>query len=175
MQNFISKIIPYCTRENITLAIAILGAFGTISNWITSFLHSRRNVSIQIIKMCKTYNSVIAYISIQNNSRIPISINDISLKYNRQFYSGFNVPQHTLKVERKSGDSITAVQEYLTMTFPINLGSLSGASGYIFFGISKEVSESLSTPLIFRVSSNRGNPFEMKLESSEWGDWDKMF
>ena len=61
------------------------------------------------------------------------------------------------------------------MTFPVNLGPLAGFSGYIFFDISKEASEMLSTPLTVRVSTNRGNSFEKKLPLTEWSDWENMF
>ncbi len=66
-------------RENITLAIAILGAVGTIGTWIFAFVHSRRNISFSIEKICTLDRSVAICITILNKSRLPICISNISL------------------------------------------------------------------------------------------------
>lgn len=168
---FIQK---YLTRENITLAIALFGALGNIINWIMNYYSFQRKITIHINKISHFGNAVVAYVTIQNKSRLPISINDISLKTNGKIYTGFHIPQLTLKIKRRTGDTITAEREYSCMTFPVNLGSLSGVSGYLFLDTSKEDSETLSTLLTFEVSTNRGNSFETKSLLAEWTDWEKM-
>lgn len=168
-------ILKYLTRENITLLIAIWGAIGTSLNWIIAFFRSRKNISMQIIKICKFKNTVIAYITFQNHSRLPISINNLNLVVNNTLYTGFNVPPLTITIERTKSNDATMAKKYVTISFPINLPSLTGISGYVLFNISKEAYENLSTPLTFQVSTNRGNPIRMKLSPVEWIDWDKMF
>ena len=53
--------------------------------------------------------------------------------------------------------------DIFTIPFPINLGSLTGTSGYIEFDISPEVLKLFSTPLTVQVSTNRGKAIEKKL------------
>lgn len=60
------------------------------------------------------------------------------------------------------------------MPFPVNLGALAGASGYICFDVYKDVSQTLSTPLIFEVSTNRGNAIQKRLVPPEWAEWSSM-
>ncbi|MDE7046804.1 MAG: hypothetical protein K2P25_02280 [Lachnospiraceae bacterium] len=170
--NFFST---YITRENITLAIAVFGALGTIASWISNFYHTRKNIGIQIIKISRIKNSLIAYVSFQNKSQLPISINSISIQVDGKSYSGCAIPPHTIKITKQTGNAITGTREYQSIPFPVNLGSLSGASGYIFFDTSKSVVEALSSPLTVLVSTNRGKSMKMKLPWTEWTDWDKMF
>lgn len=165
----------FLTRENITLIIAVFGAFGTIVTWISNYCHARKNIDIQIIKIAHMENALMAYITIQNKSRLPISINCISAQIDGHSYSGFAVPPYTLNFKTYSADKITGTREYQSIPFPINLGSLSGTSGYIFFDTPKCDVESLSTPLTVLVSTNRGNLMKMKLPWAEWTDWYKMF
>lgn len=165
----------YLTRDNITLAIAIFGALGNIANWIVNYCRSRRNITIQINRICHFGNTIVAYVTIQNESRLPISINNISAKIDGNLYNGFHVPQRTIKITRQTGDTITATREHSSMSFPLNLGCLSGVSGYLCFDFSKEACEILSTLLTFQVSTNRGKPFETKSLLAEWTDWEKMF
>lgn len=168
-------ILKYLTRENITLCIAIFGAMGTCLGWIIGFFRSRKNISMQIIKICELNNTVIAYMTFQNHSRLPISINNLNLIIDKNSYAGFNGPPHAITIERTQNNGVIATKEYMTISFPINLPSLSGTSGYVFFDISKKASENLSTPLTFEVSTNRGNPVQMKLSLEKWIDWEKMF
>lgn len=165
----------FLTRENITLIIAVFGALGTIATWISNYFHTRKNIEIQIIKISHMEKSLLAYITIQNKSRLPISINCISTQINGHSYSGFTVPPYTLNVQKESENKITSIREYSPIPFPINLGSLSGTSGYIFFDIPKCDVESLSTPLTVLVSTNRGDVMKMKLPWAEWTYWPKMF
>ncbi len=160
-------------RDNITLAIALFGALGTALSGILSFFRSRKKISIQIIKICRLEEFMIAYIAMQNKSRLPISINDISIIINKKKYTGNDIPPRTLRYVTDSHNTPVS-REHTTIQFPVNLGPLSGASGYICFDVSANVSQMLSTPLIFEVSTNRGNSVRKKLELSEWTEWYSM-
>ena len=66
-------------RENITLAIAILGAVGTIGTWILlSFIHAGTS-AFQLKRYVPLDRSVAICITILNKSRLPICISNISL------------------------------------------------------------------------------------------------
>lgn len=84
MNDFTNNLQSLFTRENITLAIALFGAFGTALNGILGFIRSRKKISIQIIKICRLNKFIVAYIVILNHSRLPISINDISIIINQK-------------------------------------------------------------------------------------------
>lgn len=163
----------YLTRENITLALALFGAIGTALDWALKIIHSRKNISMQIIKNFQVKDFIVIFLAMQNNSYLPISINDISLIVNGTKYTGFSVPPHTLRYKDDTLD-IPVDREHTTIPFPVNLGALAGASGYIRFDVSEEVFETLSTPLTFQVSTNRGSSIQMKLESAEWVCWKSM-
>lgn len=173
MENLTTNQQSIFTRENITLAIALFGAIGTALSGILNFFHSRKRISIQIIKICRLKDFIIAYIAIQNKSRLPISINDISLIINKEKYTGNSVPPHSLRHTNSTTD-IPTDREHFTMQFPVNLGALAGASGYIRLDVPEEVSQTLSTHLIFQVATNRGSSIRKKLEREQWIDWQSM-
>lgn len=171
LNQFIQK---YFTKDNLTLVTAVFGALSSIITWIINYRRSRKNITIQVNKICHFGNAIVAHVTIQNESRLPISINDVSAKIKGKLYNGFHVPQCTINISTITENNVTASRECCTMSFPINLGSLSGVSGYLFFDTSKEVSETLSTHLTFRVSTNRGNSIEMKSALAEWVNWQTM-
>ncbi len=153
------------TRENITLAIAIFGALGTLLTWFFNFIHSRKNIDLRIIKISKFENQLTMYLSIQNKSRIPISINSISLLSDGVYYPCdiISHPAFTVSYQNNCTD-------IFTIPFPVNLGSLTGTSGYIEFDISSKVLKPLSTPLTVQVSTNRGKAIEKKLHFEDLVD-----
>lgn len=173
MENLATNQQSIFTRENITLAIALFGAIGTAISGILSFFRSRKKISIQIIKISRLEKFMIAYIAMQNKSRLPISINDISIIINKRKYTGNSVPPLTLEYVIDSLDT-PATRKHTTIQFPVNLGPLSGASGYICLDVPSDVSQKLSTPLTFEVSTNRGNSTRKKLELTEWTEWYSM-
>lgn len=175
MKNIQQFLLSFFTKENITLIIAVFGALGTIVNWILNFYHTRKNIDIKIIKISHMNHSLLTFITIQNKSRLPISINCITAQIEGHSYSGFAVPPYNLKIKETTENGITGIKEYQSIPFPINLGSLSGTSGYIFFDTLKYDAGSLSTPLTVLVSTNRGNVMKMKLPWAEWTDWKIMF
>lgn len=161
------------TRDNITLAIALFGALGTAISGISNFIHSRKRFSLQIIKMFHSEEFMVAYIAIQNESRLPISVNDISIIIGKEEYTGNSVPPRSLRLIDPTTD-IPTDREHFTIQFPLNLGALAGASGYICLDVPEEVSQKLPTHLIFRVATNRGNSVRKKLERGKWTDWQSM-
>lgn len=160
-------------RDNITLAIALFGALGTVISGILNFIHSRKRFSLQIVKICYLKEYIVVYIAIQNKSRLPISINDISLIIGKEKYTGNSIPPHSLRYIDPTTD-IPTDREHFTIQFPLNLGALAGASGYMRLDVPEEVSQKLPTHLIFQVATNRGNSVQKKLERGKWTDWQSM-
>lgn len=162
------------TRENITLAIALFGAIGTIATWIVTAFHSRKKVTFRIVKIYPIKKTLTLYLSIQNRSRLPISIDSMSIVIENVSYH-CQVPPHVIfTVTHRSGQTITDKKDYISINFPINLSSLGGASGYIEFDIPQEVSKKLSTPLILEVSTNRGKLPKTELSFQNFSDLDEL-
>ena len=162
------------TRDNITLVLAILGSAGTAISWLSSYLHSRKSLHMQIERICKFKNSVVAYVTILNKSTSPISISCISVKVSGKLYTGYHVPLRSIHIDKSSDGKTFASHDCITMSFPINLGEQSGASGYLMFDIPAALLENLETALTFVISSNRGRPLEKKLSFSQWKRWSSI-
>lgn len=173
-QTFKDMLSKYLTRDNLTLALAIFGSAGTFISGFTSYLRSRKSFQIKIERICKFGNSIVAYITILNKSHFPISISDISLKFDKNLYPGCHIPlRHITTSVTKDGNCISS-HDCVSMPFPVNIGGLSGSSGYLIFDIPEALQENLKTPLTFQVSSNRGRPIQMQLTFSEWAKWSHM-
>lgn len=147
------------TRENITLALAILGSIGSLSSWIYTFINNRKNLTFHIVGRRYFENeSLFLYMSFVNKSRLPISITSIGVKIDDELYSCQEVPIATF--EETAPDKH---REYKSMPMPISIPGLGGTSGYVYFGLPKAVPQADATHLIFRVSTNRGRIIERKL------------
>lgn len=160
----LNKLHEFFTRENITLAIAIFGAIGTLFNWLLNFFHNRRNLKIKIVSIRKHKSDFLMYVLIENRSRLPISISSFSVKIGGAFYPCRLIPKK-VRTDVSSGKGISTRTPFYTMQFPVNIGSLGAASGYVFFDSYPQSVQPISIPLIFRVATNRGASFQISLQS----------
>lgn len=165
----------YLTRDNITLALSIIGSVGTLLTWLLTFINSRRNIKLKVIKYCKLHNSLIMYMVINNNSSSSIILNSVSVKLNDIIYPCSTSPKRVFAFQNKTGEIVNYSKDYFSVEFPINLSSCSGMSGYFLFDIPEEDLKTLSTPLILQVSSNRGKSLEIELKLENEVNWDKMY
>ena len=165
----------YLTRDNITLALSIIGSAGTVITWIVSYVKSRKNLSVKIVKLLRSKNIMILYIMINNKSRLPIAIESLSITYKDKIFPCALIPKKTFERTTKTGSVIKENKSYYTLQLPIYLPSLGGTSGYFLFDIPEEVSQNLSTPLTVLIHSNRGKATEMKLPFESVESWEEMF
>ena len=159
----------YLTKENITLAIALFGAIGTIFTWILNAIHNHKNLDLKIVQISRTEKQLTMYLSILNKSQLPISISGIAILLNNVYYPCDVISHSAYTIHYSNKDT-----DICTLPFPITLGSLSGTSGYIEFDISSNASKFFSNPLTVQVSTNRGKAIEMKLNFEDLVDWDDM-
>ena len=70
----IETIHNFITRENITLVLAILGSFGTLSSWFFVLLKNRKNLKMHIVghRFSEDNHSLLIYTMFENKSRLPI-------------------------------------------------------------------------------------------------------
>lgn len=152
----------YITKENITLAIALIGAIGTIASWVYSFVSNRKRLSFKIVSSYYKNNSIVAFVMIENKSRLPVSINAISLLTNEDVIICGQIPTKILEITNRSGQEVTDRRKIYTMQFPISLASLSGASGYVYFDL-KNQEINAEEDLSFKIGTNRGEPIVFKV------------
>lgn len=161
----IEKLCSFISRDNITLILAVFGSFGTLINWISSFISNRRNLDIRIVGYRQDApHALLLYMSFMNNSRLPISISDISIEIEGVRHSCQKIPITALEEEiRRNGHSLFHYV-HKTMEFPISISGLNGTSGYAYFSFPEATLQSGATRLNFLISTNRGKAIETSLE-----------
>ncbi len=155
-------IMQYFTKENFTLAIALVGAIGTIASWVYAFLSTRKRLAFKLVSSYTKNNTFISFVMIENKSRLPISINAISLILNEDTIMCGQIPTKILEITNRSGQEVTDRRKIFTMQFPISLAALSGASGYIFFELKgQEINN--EEKLLTMLGTNRGKPITFRV------------
>lgn len=155
----------YLTRENITLTLSIFGSLGTFFTWLYIFIKNRKNFDIKIVGHLYGYDnkSLLIFVSLTNKSRLPISITDIRIKMFDSIYQCGKIPVKVHEVTTKCKGEILSHHEYFSLSFPISLPELGGASGYLFFDFPELVAQPLSSQVTLLISSNRGKTVEKRL------------
>lgn len=153
------------TRNNITLALSIFGAVGTLLSWIFSAVQNRQNIKIEIVghRISRKNNFLLVYMLFENKSHLPILITNISVKLGSTWYPCRKFPSIVFFESLKQKDEITFHNEHYSLSFPIYIISLGGSSGYIYFDFPESSLPPDATYLTFQFSANRGKAIEMKL------------
>lgn len=150
-------------KENITFILSLFGSFGVILGWILTYIKNRKNISLKIIKYGHSPKGLLTYIEISNQSRLPISINEISVSIGKDEYRCSYIPVVALERTNRAGNKITNIEKILSMTFPVNIQPLCGYSGYVYFPSFEENFPDVSNTAFFVVHTNRGKKFEKEL------------
>jgi len=144
--------------EIFTLAVALLGAIGTISSWLVYFWNKRTSINFEIQELSvNTSKSVLFYGTITNNANSNIVITDIVLLSDNDEIHVNKVPTVVLTEEKSRNDEILSRKETYNAKFPINLFPCSGQSDYFHFVFSSQNPLSLGTILNFEIHTNRKN------------------
>lgn len=143
----------------LTSALAFIGAAGTAYE----IFKSRRKLSFKLhhFNYSKDKHLAMAYIQIDNYSRIPISITDIHLVIDDIPYPCKKLPERVSSYDRKVGPTIVSTQDFYNLPLPVHLSALGGTSGFFLFEIPPEYEELPAKIQTFQVSANRGH--EMKV------------
>lgn len=160
------------TRDNITLAIAVLGAVGTVFSFLSSYMTKRKNLRINIntITYKTDINQLVLITTFENRSQLPISVISVSLMVNKQEITPVRYPSGVGEYIRKNGNEIIDRKFEYNLKFPVDIQQLCAASGYILFDVSREELESSSTPLTLTIRSTRGlaQKTELPLSLIKW-------
>lgn len=164
----------YFTRENITLVIAIFGAIGTIFTWIHNIITNRKNISLSIISAYHKNNIMVAYIMIENKSRMPICINSFSLTEGKKKVMCKQIPTKIIEITNRSGTEITDRRNIYSCKFPISLGALSSDSVYTFFDL-RDINIDISEELNFLIATNRGKELSVRIIPKYVDSFEKLY
>lgn len=151
------------TKDNITFALAVFGSLGTILSWIYASISNRKNIYVRISRAYLHDNSVLLHILMDNKSRLPISINRVSLIINETTYHAFDIKTQIFRGDYKSNNEIIKTDIIYSAEFPIELASLGGTNFYLFFELPPNAFQSLSTQLTLQFHTNRGMVRKRKL------------
>lgn len=141
--------------DTITLILALIGSLGTAYSVVMTFFWHRVSIECTVAEYCPTKAALVLYVSFVNHSRLPVSITDISVWNNCILYSCVHTPEVVKTVSRSLNGSQTFQQPIFSSPLPINIPSLSGTSGYVYFLFPQENFEADSTSLTVELSTNR--------------------
>lgn len=160
--NLHSIFLQIFSKENITLLLSILGTIGSASAWIYTIAKSRKRFKIEINGYRPDPHGMLLHIQLINKSTLPLSINDIAIHSDKEYSAG-HIPQKVLEITNRTGDEIKSHKEYYSMPFPINLPSLCGTSGYLYFSSGEKTFPQLSNDMTLIIRTNRGREVKKTL------------
>lgn len=153
----------YITKENITFILATIGSLGTICTIISKIFLNRVKLELSIVEYIPAKESVVLYMMFNNKSHLPISITNVKLWNYSTIYECVKSP-HIIRVDtRTSKNTIIYKEAIYNIPFPINLPSLSGTSGYLYFQIPQGNFQCDSKSLTVEVNTNRYQKFQTTL------------
>ena len=141
--------------DKLTFILALIGSLGTAYSVIMTFYWHRVSIDCNIIEYCPTKDALIAYMSFTNNSRLPISITDICIWNDCVLYSCVHTSEIVKFIDRESNNEQVYKETIHSAPLPINLPSLSGTSGYVYFLFPQENFQVSSKSLTVELSTNR--------------------
>lgn len=150
--------------NKLSLILGLIGTFGTAYSVIMNFYWNRVDVDLCIVDYAATSNSLVLYMAFTNNSRLPISITDISIWNKSVLYSCRKDPAVVRVYTRRTGGKLVYMEALKSLPFPITLPSLSGTSGYLYFQIPQGNVECDAKALTFQLSTNRLRTLQKTLE-----------
>lgn len=116
-----------------TFVLALIGSLGTAYSVIMTFYWHRISIDCNIVEYCPSNDALIVYMSFTNHSRLPISITDICVWNDCVLYSCVHTQEIIKTVSRTLNNGQTYQEAIHSASLPINLPSLSGTSGYVYF------------------------------------------
>ena len=135
------------TKENITFFLAVIGSIGSICEFLYHFIVSRKHLDFEILDFRATYQPLQLFIYVQNQSKAPITISCVSIRYENHEYYCEVVPK-----------KVRSIDDYFFYTpdFPLNLTPLMGYQFFLeFVGFPEKALNPDSTVDVL-IYTNRG-------------------
>lgn len=153
------------TRANITLALSIFGAVGTLVTFISSYLTKRKNLKISITSAIyrNDLRWLLCAITFENRSRLPIAITSIFITANDKTIKPKPYPCCVNSYAHRIGNDVIDRKFEYNLKLPADIQQLSALSGHVLFELSPTEIENLSTPLTLAIHSTRGRVQKIEL------------
>ncbi len=162
------------TLEYWTLVIAIFGALGTLSTWVYRFVVTKKKIGFEIVGSVYSDKLVYMFYILNNKSRLPISINSISICDNKNEIYCEKIPKRLLRKEEKSGSIVKSTTDTFSENFPIAINGLLGHSGYLLFVTEKYDFDKTENTSI-NIYTNRGKIKIKKIDLNYKDDHFELF
>lgn len=153
----------FLTKSNITFILSIIGSAGAISGWILSFVRSRQKLLLLINGYRETDKGFLTHIQFVNRSRLSVAITQISVYTDKGFIPCSLISEIAVECVNKTNGLETSRDRTFSLPFPINLPSLGGCSGYVYFPYGTESFQVPPSKATFLVCTNRRKAVEMTL------------
>lgn len=117
-------------KSHIAILISLISLMLSLYNFVYNFVCRKCKLQIIVHKHLSHNNTHQFYITVQNQSQLPISISSICI--NNQYFCVLE-PALIKETIRHTGNTVTSRTETKTIPFPINLNTLQSYSGYLEF------------------------------------------
>lgn len=157
-----NEIIKYFTRDNITLALAILGSILSTFNFVKNLITNRKRLSVNFdratILLCRTNHPILFRMIIENKSRLPICVSRMFLECNGKKFEFEWVPEYVHHAAEKQGKQILTHNEHLSTGFPSIAQGLGAIGGFFFLYTDKDYTgdDLVKHPVQLILNTNRG-------------------
>lgn len=134
--------------QNICNILGCISFFGTAYLYFRRWISGRKNLEVSIIDYSKPFGRIAQFfISFQNHSSSPITIQTVSIFHNGNEYPCELIPK---KIKGKNESLIT------TPMFPINLAPAQGYLCYLEFLNCEDIPTSDGKTISLKIHTNRG-------------------
>lgn len=153
------------SRENITLALAILGSVLSVGSLVSAGLSRRVKLSIAIseYESFPVDSSLQMYIHIANRSCLPVAITRLQISIGGQYYDCCLFPKK-VRVFHTCSNGIEVVDRvFYTLPIPIALDALGATCGYVQFSRPKGIFPLAPKDVTLTVSTNRARKLTLSV------------
>lgn len=145
---FVSMLIPYLTKDNLTFFMSVIGFIGTIYGSIRVFYIGRKRIDCEIIDHVKLQSNIVQFfIYVNNSSSNPLCISYISL-----VYDDVSVRCELLQKKTRLLGGIL----YRTPLFPLNLAPHVGTICFLEFLKCPDIELAPDKTVVLEFHTNRG-------------------
>lgn len=157
------------SKDNITLALSIFGAVGTLIAFISSYIAKRKNLKIYITDAAYRKDTRVLLISVvfENRSTLPISVTFLKCFLGVHELSLLEYPICVRDYTHHRGKDVIDRKFFYNLRMPVDIQQLSAVSGYIALELSQKELEMLPIPLTLQVRSTRKGVQKIVLQPNQ--------
>lgn len=152
-----SSILSLFSRDNITLAIALLGAFGTLRGFYQNRFSVRLTYRSQLVQPSFKVGIIWFDFLIENLSNFPVSISRIFISINDNTYEVLHEKYRVHSLTENFSGSKEVFSVY-TIPLPVKLEGLGSIGGYFQLRMPQYLAEEnfLKSSVVVTLYTNRG-------------------